>query len=285
MAKFTQTAIKKIAQLEAHPLPAIIPVEHPVILMHGLGMIAGVRRGGHLCMAAEHLRSLGVRAYAPNVAPYNTIEVRSMLWKDRIEHVLRETRVEKVNLIAHSMGGLDARYLISRMGLSSHVASLITISTPHHGTSLAGYVLSQPERIRSWLTEFANWIGTYAVEDGSADFRQALSQLTPEYITNVFNASVPNHDTVKYWSVSGKAGKGTSLAINPFLRIFNAVIHEQEGVNDGMVSVSSSVWGEHLQTVEADHAQQIGVPFIGSSSFDYRQLMSDLAKILVKHNF
>ncbi len=253
--------------------------------MHGLGMIAGIRRGGHLYLAAEHLRAMGVRAYAPNVAPYNTIESRCTLWEERIIHVLQETKAEKVNLIAHSMGGLDARYLIDKLDFGPKVASLITISTPHHGSSLAGYVLSQPEKIRMWLTEFANWIGTYAVEDGTADFKRAISQLTPEYVGNVFNRQVENSGNIRYWSIAGRAGKGTEVAINPFLRIFNSVIFEQEGPNDGMVSVESAHWGQFIKTVDADHAQQIGVPFIGSSNFDYRELMSDLASLLVENNF
>ncbi|EMG46852.1 hypothetical protein G210_2877 [Candida maltosa Xu316] len=50
----------------------------------------------------------------------------------------------KVNLISHSMGGLDSRYLISKIHKDSEhykVASLTTISTPHHGSECADFVV------------------------------------------------------------------------------------------------------------------------------------------------
>src|SRR6185369_6230360 len=43
----------------------------------------------------------------------------------------------KVNILAHSMGGLDARFAIARLGLADRVASLTTVATPHRGTALA----------------------------------------------------------------------------------------------------------------------------------------------------
>src|SRR5262249_40078789 len=43
----------------------------------------------------------------------------------------------KVHLIAHSMGGLDSRYMISRLGMADRILSLTTLGTPHQGTSLA----------------------------------------------------------------------------------------------------------------------------------------------------
>ena len=47
--------------------------------------------------------------------------------------IIQKTGCEKVNIIAHSKGGLESRYAISQLGLSPYVASLTTINTPHHG--------------------------------------------------------------------------------------------------------------------------------------------------------
>ena len=41
------------------------------------------------------------------------------------------TRAQKINIIAHSMGGLDARYAIAKCDLADKVASLVTLGTPH----------------------------------------------------------------------------------------------------------------------------------------------------------
>src|SRR5690606_23385320 len=158
--RFTEVAMRRFAGVDAFPLPSIIPVRHPVVLMHGFGVLAGLRRGGHMSMAASYLRKRGVRAYAPNVAPYNTIAVRSEMWLRRLELVMEECRTDRVNLVAHSMGGLDARHMISNHGLGDTVGSLVTISTPHHGSPISDYVIESPDRLRRWLTDAANWMGT-----------------------------------------------------------------------------------------------------------------------------
>lgn len=282
---FTETAIRRFAGLEPFPLPTVIPVRHPVVMMHGFGMLAGIRRGGHLREAAEALRLRGVRAYAPNVAPYNTVAVRSEMWIRRIERILEETRADKVNLIAHSMGGLDARWIISHHGLGDRIASLVTLSTPHRGSSLAEFILGSPDRLRNWLTEVANWMGTQVVDDGDADFRTAVSELTPANIINNFNPSVQDDERVKYWSYAGIAGRGCEHSVNPFLRLFNNYLYDREGPNDGMVSAASARWGEYVGDLPADHAQQIGAVFPGSSGFSHTDFFSSVAELLARHNF
>ena len=284
MAKLTETAIRRLAGLDPFPLPSVIAVRHPVVFMHGFGMLAGLRRGGHLSDAATYLRTRGVRAYAPNVAPYNTVDARCHMWLQRLRHVLEESRGEKLNLIAHSMGGLDARYLITKCGFHDRVASLVTISTPHHGSVLAEYVLGQPDRIRTLLTDIANWMGTKALEDAEADFSTAVSELTPDNVRRTFNTQVPNHADVRYWSYAASAGRGCKNSINPFLRLGNGVIYETEGLNDGMVSTESAQWGQHLGTINADHAQQIGFSFPGAAYFDHKQFYASVAEMLANES-
>jgi triacylglycerol lipase len=285
MPRFTETAIRRFAGLDAFPLPPIIPVRYPVVLMHGFGMLAGLRRGGHFRDTAESLRLRGVRAYAPNVAPYNTVEARGSMWIRRIEHVLAETRSSKVNLIAHSMGGLDARWIIAHRGLGDRVGALVTVSTPHRGSSLAEYILSSPDRIRNWLTDVANWMGTQIVDDGGADFRTAVAELTPSNVIDNFNSAVIDDERVRYWSYAGVAGRGCDHSTNPFLRLFNNYLYDREGINDGMVSVESAKWGDYLGEISADHAQQIGAAFPGSSGFSPAEFYASVAEMLANHDF
>lgn len=48
----------------------------------------------------------------------------------------------EVNLVGHSMGGLDCRYLISQIQPKTFTpVSLTTISTPHRGSPFADYVI------------------------------------------------------------------------------------------------------------------------------------------------
>lgn len=277
--------LKKLVRLEPFPQPPLVYLRHPVVLLHGFGVMAGLQRKGHLHEEALHLRLHGIRAYAPNVAPYHTVPFRAAMWQERIAHILAETRAERLNLIAHSMGGLDARYLISRMGLHPVVASLITVSTPHHGSSLADFVLEQPERIRDLMTDVSNWMGTAALADTEADFLQAVQELRPAYVQETFNPAVPDMPGVYYGSYAGQAGEGTDSPINPFMRLFNYQIFKREGINDGFVSVASAQWGTFLGTIAADHTQQVGLPFTPRSRFRSKDFYLSIVRLLAQEGF
>ena len=282
--RLAETAIHRLAGMEPFPQPPVIPVRYPVVMMHGFGMMASFRRGGHLHDEAMNLRARGVRAYAPNVAPYCTVAVRAPMWKERIEHVLEETGADKVNLVAHSMGGLDARYLIACEGMHEVVACLTTISTPHHGSSIADFVLEQPERLRAWAADLVNWVATSAMTGSTSDVLQALAELTPAHLQETFNPAVPNHPSVEYWSYAGAAGKDTDAPINPFLRLYNYVLATREGINDGFVSVESARWGQFVRALDADHAQQVGLQLPGAG-FDSNAFYCDVALRLAEAGF
>ena len=55
---------------------------------------------------------------------------------ERIDALLAETGAEKVVLVTHSMGGLASRAYLRRHG-AAHVAGLVTLAAPHHGTQIA----------------------------------------------------------------------------------------------------------------------------------------------------
>lgn len=283
--KLTTSALKRLTGLQPFPQPDVIPVQHPIVFLHGFGVGASFRRGGHLHDEAMHLRSLGVRAFAPNVAPYDTVQVRTRMWEDRLARILEQVNADQVNLVAHSMGGLDARYLISERGWHERVGALVTVSTPHRGSSIATFVLDQPAAVRTRIVEMADWIGTHILEDGSADAHQTLQELTPSYLQNTFNPAVPNHPDVQYWSYGCQAGAGTDLPIDPVLRFFNRYLHEREGVNDGFVSVRSARWGTYLGTVDADHARQVGLSSTLAADFDANAFYASIARHLAEHGF
>jgi triacylglycerol lipase len=274
------SALRRITGLEPFPQPALIPVQTPVVLMHGFGVGASFRRGGHLHEEALHLRSRGVRAMAPNVSPYNTVRARTAQWDERLKHVLAETQSDRLLLIAHSMGGLDARYLIAKMDWHEVVDVLVTISAPHRGSAIASLVLDQPELVRNWLTDVADWVGTHILEDGSANIRKALRELTPDYMEATFNPEVPDHPDVDYWSYGCQAGKGTDVPIAPIFRYLNQYLFEREGVNDGIVSVQSARWGEYQGTVDADHGRQVGISSGLASHFDSNAFYASIAQNL-----
>lgn len=280
LPKAAGAAMHRLSGLEPFPQPRVVTTRYPVLLMHGFGMLGTLRRGGHLHSAAMSLRSHGVLAYAPNVAPYNTVRVRTVWWKKRLEQILEETGAEKVNVVAHSMGGLDARYMISCMGMHASVASLVTVSSPHRGSSVATAMLAQPDLIRRFVTGMADWLGSSAIDECGADFATAVQELTPEAVQEQFNPSAPDHRRVRYWSYAGRAGRGTDVPINPFLIPQNNVLFAREGENDGFVSVKSARWGTFLGTVDADHARSVGLKLAPGSDFSSNDFYLSIVEML-----
>lgn len=285
MPDLPTSALQRFANLEPFPQPPVIPLRYPVLLMHGFGILASVRRGGHMHELAMNLRLHGVRAYAPNVAPYNTVAARAKMWLQRIDRMLDETGAERFTIIAHSMGGLDARYLISKRGLHDKVEAVVTISTPHRGTSIATMALNQPEMVREWLANMADWVGTRALEDTPSDAMQAVKELTPEFMKETFNPEVPNHPSVRYWSYAGRAGKGTDVPLDPFFYVLNNYLYKREGVNDGYISVDSAKWGDFLGTIDADHARQVGLNSNLGADFDANAFYKSIIQMLYDHGY
>ena len=119
---------------------------YPVILVHGI-----ILKDGHFFKSFGNIeRSLKKNGYAVFTAPtdgFGTIENNAAQLKAYVEKILGEAHAEKVNLIAHSKGGLDSICMIKQYGMEDKVASLTTISTPHLGSPIASYILNCPEWI------------------------------------------------------------------------------------------------------------------------------------------
>ncbi len=150
--------------------------------------------------------------------------------------------------MAHSMGGLDARYAVAKLGLDAHVRAIVTITTPHRGSPFADWVVRHLGR-RLGGFELCRRLGL--------DF-QGISDLTTESCAT-FNDEVPDVPGVGYFSVSA-ARPWTRIA--PFALPAYRVVYNAEGDNDGLVSVRSSTWGRHLGTWPADHWHTINHRFL-----------------------
>ena len=137
-------------------------------------------------------------------------------------------------LVGHSMGGLDARYLITHLDPDRRVKSLLTIATPHWGTPLATWFLNAPGPIPAWIRHIG---------------KPGLGELTPEARTAM---PIPNRDDVDYCSY---ASCRPNDELPFWLRPYGRIIPED---NDGMVPVTSTRWGKFCGTAHADHLELIG---------------------------
>ncbi|MGH9337930.1 MAG: esterase/lipase family protein, partial [Vicinamibacteria bacterium] len=95
----------------------------------------------YFCGVRTFLRSKGFDVHHSSVPWAENVESRAARLKKNVLSVLAKTGAKKVNLIAHSMGGLDARHMLfsdkNDGKVHEKIASLTTIGTPHLGTSFA----------------------------------------------------------------------------------------------------------------------------------------------------
>jgi triacylglycerol lipase len=248
----------------------LIP-RYPVVFCHGMLAFSFLRFQVPLepnCFAPLRslLRQRRLRALFPHVSPTGGVAVRARALREQIERWTREP----VNLIAHSMGGLDARYLITHLAMANSVRSLTTISTPHRGTYLADWFLETFDR-RLPLMATLQVLG-YDL-DGFRDCRPAVCRR--------FNELTPNDSRVTYFSYGAEVA---SHRVSPSLRRGWSLLSHWEGANDGMVSRQSAFWGTYLGTLQADHfAQTPDLAFVRpGEDFDcpgfYCQVLDNLAR-------
>jgi len=233
-----------IEGVETRPGPPERGPPLPVILVHGLFGFDRIgvpgARFDYFRGIAKHLDSLGCHAHAVKLPLAASVPARAkelVAAIDALPHA-------RIDLIAHSLGGLDARYALAHLGLASRVRSLVTVGTPHRGSPIADLVQTGP------IGAARKLIAAIGMP------MEAIEWLTTEALER-FNRDVPDVPDVRYACVVGGLHKPDSVVPLPLVPA-HAYLRRVAGVNDGLVPVSSQYWGETLAEIEADHFAQIG---------------------------
>jgi triacylglycerol lipase len=216
----------------------ICKTKYPLLMIHGIGF-RDLKFFNYWGRIPKSLKQNGAVIYYGNHHAWGTIENNAEEIKNKIVSMLNKNKYQKVNIIAHSKGGLDARYLISTLKMDNHVASLTTISTPHKGSELINFLNDKLKeknykKIASLINAYAKILG-----DKSPDCYNSSQQLHPEYI-KIFNKNTPDSPKVYYQSYMGiikKINKDKLLSI-PYI-----IMKWMKGENDGLISLESSKWG------------------------------------------
>lgn len=207
---------------------------------------------------AGHLREQGIPAYHAEVSFAAGLAQRAADLKTEVERIKSESGYAKVHIIGHSMGGLDARYMIAAMQGNVHTASLTTVGTPHLGSSLADWLLEG--HTADWLKAFGRFLNLDGVHDLTRDACRQMNR-------DLEAAEAANDVFYQVYCSSQEISR-----IVPGLRKTAELIEEVEGDNDGLVAVTSQMWTDKLtmssgesKTVRrhqlpfaADHVNQIG---------------------------
>ena len=242
-----------------------------IVLHHGLfgydSVGVGKFRWAYFQGIDRAIRKLGNPLIVTKVHPTGGVTRRATELKAAIENGLASLNGDghgKIILVAHSLGGLDARYMIHQLGMADRVAALLTVTTPHRGSPYADWC----------VRHLGKRLGGFELMDMLGLDVHAIEDLTTESCAK-FNERITDVPGVAYYSVSA-AREWPKVA--PFVLPSQKVIQEAEGDNVGLVSVKSAKWGTHLCTWRADHFHTINKRYV----LELRNRTGNIAPYYVK---
>lgn len=211
--------------------------KHPIVLAHGLLGFDELRLAGKFLPGVQYWRGIKEAMNANNIEVITTAVPASASIEQRAVALMKDIKTKAhgktVNIVAHSMGGLDARHLISNLKpWDLEIKSLTTIATPHRGSSFADFVLREIGETN--IPKVYKLLSRLNLDSG------AFSQLTTKYMQETFNPANLDDPSVRYFSY----GAQFKPPLWSVFRFSHGMIDVVEGPNDGLVSVASSKWDE-----------------------------------------
>lgn len=260
----------------------ICATKYPILMVHGV-FFRDTKYFNYWGRIPKELEFNGARIFYGNHSSAASVSDSAVELKKRINEVLEETGAEKVNIIAHSKGGLDCRYAISKLGIADRVASMTTINTPHQGCLFADYLLSKtPSNIKNKIAETYNSALNKFGETNS-DFLVAVHDLTNDYCRQL-NAELEMPQGVFCQSFGSVLVRATGGQF-PLNFSYNLVKHFS-GENDGLVSADAFEWGERFTLLRTNkkrgisHGDMIDLNRKNLNGFDVREFYVELVSDL-----
>lgn len=257
----------------------------PILLVHGWTGFSNIGPLDYFYGVPGTLRERGYPVAVAVLDPYNSVEVRSAELSAQIDQTLAQFRARKVDIVAHSQGGLDSRRAISTLGYGDRVAALVTVATPHRGTPMADVALGYlPGPAQDAMNFLLNLLG--ATGGHESDAEASFHSLSRRYVNEEFNPQNPDDPRVRYLSYAGKCcllGIGCEDACDVEIAWAQPIIAGFDGDNDGMVPVESAPWGEFRGVLPADHFDEVGqVAGITNPYFDQKEFYLAVARDLAR---
>ena len=237
-----------------------------IILVHGIlgfSRIAGI---DYFRGVAEHFREKGQRVLAPTLDPTKGIAFRGTQLRDQITAAFNAGMLDSsqpTHIIAHSMGGLDSRFMLSPTNpdrIELPIRSVTSIGTPHRGTLIADLVDHPLDLLPFPHLPFGPAIDPLdAVLNKLGISRDGMRELKTEYCLKVFNPMHVDAPNVSYFSVAGSGRKDFPYT-NALFLLFHQYLAARTGeASDGLVTTTSAQWGTFDPNFwRADHAEEIG---------------------------
>ena len=275
-----------------------VPTKYPVVLVHGIAMsdlnVLGVE---YFYGVKDALEDSGYTVFTTNQDCFNSTAFRAQeVFNELLSIRAAHPSYTKFNIIAHSQGALDARYMVSNLSAvingkkvrgSDLVASITSISGVHRGSPVADLVLGLlPSGVsRDIAAGIVNIFYTIFFKNETPDAQTAVINLSTAYMTKTFNPNVPDMSGIYCQSYAGRIKTFTPTAI--VSTPLNLYISSIDGPNDCMVSVNSAKWGNFRGELTGawwcgglDHFMEIGHLFGVTPGFSAPDFYVSVAKDL-----
>ena len=251
----------------------ICDTRYPILMVHGV-FFRDYKFPNYWGRIPKELKTNGARIYFGNQQSASSVADSGRELAGRIKKIVSETGCGKLNVIAHSKGGLDIRYAMNYCGISEMIASVTTINTPHRGCKFAEYLLEKlPESMQKIIAD--SYDATMRkLGDQSPDFMKAVTDLTASECS-ARDAAMKAPEGVFCQSVGSKLNKASGGRF-PLNFSYNLVKYF-DGPNDGLVSEDSFSWGEKYTFLKTDgkrgisHGDMIDLNRENIPDFDVRE--------------
>ena len=266
----------------------VCATKYPILLVHGV-FFRDSKHLNYWGRIPDDLTLNGATVYYGHQHSAASVPECGQELADRIRAIINETGCEKVNVIAHSKGGLDMRYALQNYGIAPYVASLTTVNTPHTGCIFADFLLKTfPESVKNRIAATYNK-AAHKLGDPNPDFMAAVSDLTatgcaaltprlageqnPEPLAGIYCQSV---GTLLPRAMGGRFPMNVAY---PIVRFF-------DGPNDGLVSETAFPFGEKYTLLTPkgkrgiSHGDIIDLNRENIEGFDVREFYVDLVSDL-----
>jgi triacylglycerol lipase len=280
MRNAVRTLVLTVAALTLWAQPAraadtYTQTKYPIVLAHGMAgfdSLFGVL--DYFYGIESELKSGGARVYITHVPQFNTSEARGEALLKQVQDILARSGAKKVNLIGHSHGGLDVRYVAAvRPDL---VASVTTVGSPHKGADLADYLrgnIKNGSFTESVLGYFASnlglVLGLLSGHTQPQDAIGALGALTKAggaAFTAKFPAGIPTSSCgagaatgaqgMRFYSWSGNDPFTNLLDASDYALKLSSFFYSES--NDGLVGRCSSHFGTVLRdNYDMNHLDEV----------------------------
>ena len=258
---------------------------YPILFVHGV-CFRDFAFPNYWGRVPHELEKNGARVFYGNHGSAASICDSALELVARIKYITDDLGYGKVNIIAHSKGGLDCRYAIAEYGIGDRVASLITVNTPHKGCAYADYLLNKiPMRIQNKVASAYNNV-LKRLGDDNPDFIAAMRDLTESRVLEITAGFGDEHgiDGICCISIGSKINSRTHAKMP--MSLTHGFVNKHEGENDGLVSVDSFEWGDDYRFIKNNslrgisHADIIDMTRENIPGFDVREFYVDLVSEL-----